>query len=139
MTTVVKTGGGGVTVTVTGGAAQRIVLDRSTVAKIHDARAPLSVRQSVTPIKAVVSNTDVKVGGVAGVQGPRGIAGDSTLIVDLSPSAVSFPVAHSMGKFPSVDVVDSAGSLVDCAVAYVDNDNITISSSSPFSGTAYLN
>ena len=46
---------------------------------------------------------------------------------------------HNLGRFPAVQVVDTAGSVVIGDIQYVDQNNITITFSAPFQGTAYLN
>lgn len=56
----------------------------------------------------------------------------------LAPSAV-WTVPHQMGKFPSVTVVDSAGTRVFGDVSYVSPDLLTVTFSAPFGGVAYLN
>jgi hypothetical protein len=56
----------------------------------------------------------------------------------IAPSTV-WAINHNMGKFPSVTIVDSAGTEVIGEVSYQDKSNLKISFSAPFSGTAYLN
>ncbi len=46
---------------------------------------------------------------------------------------------HNLNRFPVVQVVDTAGSVVIGDIQYVDQNNITITFSAPFQGTAYLN
>lgn len=53
--------------------------------------------------------------------------------------AVSWTVNHDLNKFPSVTIVDSAGTQVIGDVQHVDNDNLTITFINQFSGKAYLN
>ncbi len=48
-------------------------------------------------------------------------------------------IDHGLGRFPSITVVDSAGSIVVGSVVYTTADRITVSFSGGFSGTAYLN
>lgn len=48
-------------------------------------------------------------------------------------------ITHSLGKFPSVSVVDSAGSLVMGEVQYISVNELVVRFSAPFSGKAYLN
>ncbi|BEG98102.1 hypothetical protein [Bacteroides sedimenti] len=54
------------------------------------------------------------------------------------PSTVWF-ITHNLGKRPSVTVVDSAGSVVEGQVEYLDNNNVRVSFAYEFSGEAYLN
>lgn len=56
------------------------------------------------------------------------------------PSASSvWNIQHNLKKFPSVSVVDSANNIVQGFTTYLDNNNLTISFTSAFSGKAYLN
>ena len=55
-----------------------------------------------------------------------------------SPSAI-WNINHALNKFPSVTVVDSAGTQVFGDVDHTDNDNLTITFINQFSGKAYLN
>lgn len=48
-------------------------------------------------------------------------------------------VKHDLNKYPSVTIVDSGGNQVFGEVEYIDENNLKISFSSPFSGKAYLN
>lgn len=48
-------------------------------------------------------------------------------------------IAHNLNKFPSVDIVDSAGSVVMGDIRYIDRNNLTVSFTAGFAGTAYLN
>jgi hypothetical protein len=54
------------------------------------------------------------------------------------PSSV-WNITHNLNKFPSVTVIDSAGTEVEGDVNYVDVNNLTISFSSAFAGKASLN
>ena len=69
--------------------------------------------------------------------GPQG--GDKHFKHDQSISSDTWNITHRLGKFPSVTIVDSAGTHVVGDVQYVDISNIIITFSSPFSGIAYLN
>lgn len=55
-----------------------------------------------------------------------------------SPAA-TWNVAHNLNKYPSVDVVDSGGSVVIPNVVYNDLNNVTITFGSATSGKAYCN
>lgn len=55
-----------------------------------------------------------------------------------SPSN-TWNITHTLNKFPSVSVVDSANNEVEGDVHFVDQNNITITFSSSFSGKAFLN
>lgn len=55
-----------------------------------------------------------------------------------SPSA-EWTITHNLGKFPSVMVVDSAGTVVEGAVEYLDGNVLKVYFASAFGGDAYLN
>lgn len=55
-----------------------------------------------------------------------------------SPSN-TWNINHTLNKYPSVSIVDSANNEVDGDVNYVDASNITLTFSSAFSGKAFLN
>ena len=47
-------------------------------------------------------------------------------------------ITHTLGGKPVVTVVDSAGTVVIGEVQYINNTEVKVTFSSPFSGTAYL-
>lgn len=56
----------------------------------------------------------------------------------LTPASV-WTIYHSLNKYPSVTVVDSAGSIVIGEINYVSITEINITFAGAFSGIAYLN
>ena len=48
-------------------------------------------------------------------------------------------VDHTLGKYPSVSVVDSSGNLVIGGIHYISDNQLVLTFSSEFSGKAYLN
>jgi hypothetical protein len=77
--------------------------------------------------------------GPQGPQGPQGEAAEGSYAVfhQLVP-AMSWTITHNLGFFPSVTVVDSAGSVVIGDVAHVSDDEVVVGFSLPFAGSAYL-
>lgn len=55
-----------------------------------------------------------------------------------APASV-WNIAHNLGKYPSVTIVDTANSEVEGDVEYVDSNNITLRFTASFSGKAYIN
>lgn len=64
---------------------------------------------------------------------------DAYFVFDQDTPSTLWLVDHQLGKNPSVTVVDSAGTLVEGGVDYVDTNTLTISFGYAFSGHAYLN
>ncbi len=56
----------------------------------------------------------------------------------LAPSA-TWLIVHNLGHFPSVSIVDSAGTVVFGDISYLDENKIQVSFSGAFSGKAYIN
>ncbi|MEG1757797.1 MAG: hypothetical protein RR235_04985 [Oscillospiraceae bacterium] len=65
--------------------------------------------------------------------------GDKTFTFNQAVPEKVWTVLHSMGKYPSVSVSDSAGTVVFGEVSYTDVNSIKIVFASAFAGTAYLN
>ena len=71
--------------------------------------------------------------------------GDKSLVVNLSVSEYNTTVPngwliqHNLSKFPSVSVIDSAGSSVLGDIEYINENSIKLMFSSGFSGKAYIN
>ena len=56
-----------------------------------------------------------------------------------SSASATWTVQHNLEKYPSVTVIDSANDVVYGNTTYIDENNLTINFSAPFSGKAYLN
>lgn len=56
-----------------------------------------------------------------------------------SIASAEWTIAHGLGKYPSVTILDSAGDEVDGEVTHVDLDTLVIRFSAAFSGRASLN
>ena len=54
-------------------------------------------------------------------------------------AAAVWEIVHNLGKYPSVTVVDSGGSVVVGEVQYIDTRSLIITFSAAFAGSAYLN
>ena len=48
-------------------------------------------------------------------------------------------VTHNLGKFPSITVIDTGGTVVTGEYIYIDTNNVILNFSAPFAGKAYLN
>ena len=54
-------------------------------------------------------------------------------------AAATWTVAHNLGKYPSVSIVDTGNTQLMADVHYVDANNLTISFGAATSGSAYIN
>ena len=65
--------------------------------------------------------------------------GDKHFAYEWRMSVDKISIEHNLDKRPSVTVIDTAGNELLGDVEYVDENNLTISFSSPVRGIAYLN
>jgi len=75
------------------------------------------------------NNTGFKINGQA----------DKTEIFTQVVEATQWSITHSLNKFPSVTVVDTAGTIVYGRIAYINSSVLTINFSIGFRGKAFLN
>lgn len=75
----------------------------------------------------------------SGWDSPSEFKFQKTYVYNQMTAAAVWNINHNLGRYPSVSVVDSAGSVAVGETVYVDANNITITFQSQFSGTAYLN
>lgn len=68
-----------------------------------------------------------------------GGGGDKNFVYSQSTPAAVWNIVHNLDKYPSVSVVDSAGTAVFGNVLYVSINEVTITFSGGFSGKAFFN
>ena len=66
-------------------------------------------------------------------------AGDARYTHVQSVLAAVWTVVHGLGKYPSVSVTDAAGSLVQAAVEYLDEDTLQVMFWNSATGVVYCN
>lgn len=64
---------------------------------------------------------------------------DSHFIFLQKTASAEWLIVHDLDKYPSVTVVDSAGSVVVGDIEYISKNTIKVTFGAPFSGKAYLN
>lgn len=69
----------------------------------------------------------------------RRVTGDKSYTHTQNSPATTWTVTHNLGKRPSVTVTDSAGTVVVGTVQHDSANQLQITFSSAFSGTAYCN
>ena len=62
-----------------------------------------------------------------------------TFIFEQGETSTTWNVTHNLNKYPSVTVIDSAGTTVDCTVTYINSNECELKFNAAFKGTAYLN
>jgi len=70
----------------------------------------------------------------------KNIINDSSFIYTQVIASDFWDITHNIGKFPSVQVVDTANtSILGFEINYINKDRLTLSFILPFAGKAYLN
>lgn len=74
------------------------------------------------------------------VEGGVGGGGeDTTYVHNQAVASAVWSITHNLNRWPSVEVVDSAGTVASGDVSYVSANQVTIVFSAAFAGKAYLN
>ena len=68
-----------------------------------------------------------------------GLTGDKHFVFTKSTPDSVWEITHNLDKYPSVTVVDSAGSVVIGDITYTSKSALKVTFSAAFSGKAYLN
>lgn len=82
--------------------------------------------------------------GDPGPQGPRGdpgIPGDEQVrsyAFSQGTPTTTWHIEHGLGFYPNITVVDSAGTIVEGSIRYIDLNIVEIDFTWPFGGVAYL-
>jgi hypothetical protein len=87
--------------------------------------------------------------GPAGPTGPQGIQGEAgpqgepgvveTTIWTQSIPLSTWTIDHNLGRYPSIEIIDSSGRLVEGDVTYPSANRIVVAFIGAFAGLAYLN
>jgi hypothetical protein len=67
------------------------------------------------------------------------VSGGSTYTHPQLVASDTWVIVHNLGRFPSVMIVDSAGTVVIGDIEYDSANQITLTFMAPFAGKAYLN
>ncbi|SRR5579884_1190053 len=96
------------------------------------------VESKVAPVTTVRYASQQGPPGPQGVQGPIGPARGNFDYTQGTASTI-WNIAHNLGYYPSVTVIDSLGREVEADVHYLDSNNITIYFTAALAGQAFLN
>ncbi len=88
-------------------------------------------------VSAVESQVSGKQDAIADLDVIR--KGSAMFVFEQGAAATTWTITHNLDKYPSVTIVDSAGTIVDCTVIYLNSNTCEVRFSAAFKGTAYLN
>lgn len=109
---------------------------------IHKVMTLSPVEKTVTITKIAEQGLPGRTGsaGSTGPIGPMGPAGSGwTAVITQSIPSTIWVMSHNLHKYPSIVVVDSAGTIVEGDIEYLDTNTVQITFSGAFAGTAYFN
>ena len=78
-------------------------------------------------------------GSVSGGSSGSGGSGDRTYTFTKLTPDITWRINHNLDKYPSVTIVDSAGTVVFGDIEYIDRNSLTVTFTAGFAGQAYLN
>ncbi len=90
------------------------------------------------PVSFVEDNPAVALLLAPMFRGPVGPTGGQSYTHTQTVASSLWTVNHMLGRYPHVTVMDSAGSVIEGDVTYVDLDHLTIAFGFQFAGTATL-
>lgn len=98
----------------------------------------LKVQTAATvQVKSTAAVVQLKV--LAGLGGPRGVAASGAFYLHHQGVANTvWTISHGLGFKPNVTTIDSIGQEVEGDVAYIDDNNLTVTFLAGISGEAYL-
>lgn len=67
------------------------------------------------------------------------IGADASYIHNQGLASSTWSITHNLGKYPNYTVIDSSGDEVEGDITYINTQQIVLTFSASFSGTAYLN
>ena len=109
---------------------------------MSDPAIKVQIARRVTNV-ALTQGTPVKIafGAKQGPKGKDGIdgSGDKNFVFVQGVPAMSWTIIHNLNKYPSVWILDSAGTAVEGDIHYDNVNQVTVNFTAAFSGKATLN
>lgn len=78
-------------------------------------------------------------GGDSGSSSQQTYVSDKNYVYEWATLESSITITHNLGKYPSVSIVDTAGSEIIGDITYVNENSVTLSFSARIRGKAYFN
>jgi hypothetical protein len=77
--------------------------------------------------------------GAAGPQGPAGPAADNlTVVHDQASASATWTINHNQGRYPSIDIIDSAGNHVIGDIKHNSVNQVVATFDNAFAGKAII-
>lgn len=82
---------------------------------------------------------DPGIPGEPGPPGPPGSGGDLHYLHTQNVASDTWIIYHNLGKYPAIQIIDSAGTIVEGEVEHIDTNTSIVTFSVQFGGTASCN
>lgn len=79
------------------------------------------------------------ISAITGLQEALIEVSDKTFVFEQAIASNTWVIEHNLNKYPSVSLVDSAGTQFEAAVEYIDKNNVVVRMNGATTGKAYLN
>ena len=112
-----------------------------TVNEISQTMVVQETNESLTSDSPTVVLTDVEAGpqGPAGPTGADGAAGGNTTVVhDQASASATWTITHNQGRYPSIDIIDSAGNHVIGDIKHNSVNQAVATFDNAFAGKAII-
>ena len=111
-----------------------------TVNELSQTMVVQDTHESLTSDSPTVVLTDVEAGpqGVPGPTGPAGPATNSTVVHDQSLASATWTITHNQGRYPTIDIIDSAGNHVIGDIKHNSINQLVATFDNAFAGKAII-
>lgn len=96
-----------------------------------------------TPIEVTSDEQETQIGVVSETQATEievgGLVEDKHFVYEQGVASDTWVIKHNLGKYPSVSLVDSAGTQFDADVEYNNENTCTVRMNGATTGKAFLN
>jgi hypothetical protein len=96
------------------------------------------VVEPVIPVINIINQTPTITVSTPGPQGPSGAAASVFYTHTQAVSSAVWTINHNLGGKPTAVVLDSAGTMCEGTFTYPSNNQMVITFTSAFTGTAYV-
>lgn len=79
------------------------------------------------------------ISAITGLQEALIEVSDKTFVFEQGIASDVWEIEHNLGKYPSVSLVDSAGTQFEAAVEYIDENNVVVRMNGATTGKAFFN
>jgi hypothetical protein len=121
--------------------SDRVIIEQTNNPVLVDGQSDAVLVQGEMRVLVTLAGGPQGVAGRPGADGPAGPAGPPGSSFEFSQPSASdtWVIPHNLDAHPSVTVVDSSGRIIEGSIVYDSRNQLTVTFSAAFAGSAYLN